>query len=67
MKKMVTEYYITYKESLDDFITESKKEAEQEFKNTNKQEIQQYFRKDWILADGEYQEDYVEVYFSSWE
>ncbi len=67
MKKTVTEYYITYKEGLDEFITENKKEADREFENTNKEEIQQYFRKDWVLVDGEYQEDFVELYFSSWD
>lgn len=63
MGNRVTEYYITYKDRLDEFITEDKEQADEEFRKTDKGIIDQYFRKDWILVDGEWYEDNVEVYY----
>ena len=62
MKRKITEYQIIFNDG-EEFISENKKEADKEFKQANKNNIHQYFRKDWILVDGDYQEDFVEVYY----
>lgn len=60
--KKVTEYFITFKDG-EEFITEDKAEAEKEFESVDKATVNQYFRKDWVFQDGEYGEEYVEVYY----
>jgi len=62
--KRVKEYQIIFKNG-EEYITESKRDADKEFKQCDKDDIEQYFRKDWILVDREYQEDFVEVYYTN--
>lgn len=54
MKRKITEYQIIFNDG-EEFISENKKEADKKFKQANKNNIHQYFRKDWILVDGDYQ------------
>jgi len=58
----VTEYWITFKNS-GDFITEDKEKAQEKFEKTDKENINQFFRKQWIKGDLDYQEGFVKVYY----
>lgn len=70
-----TEYTIYFKENTKayeqyggEFITEDINEADDVFEE-NKEQVEQYFSKRWILEDWEdnWKEDYVEVFYSNIE
>lgn len=63
MKKAITEYVITYKNNLDEFISENKAETDAEFEAT-KSTVHQYFSKEWVYGNGDYNEGNVEVYYN---
>ena len=61
----ITEYHITYINGshVEDVITEIKEEAEDIFEETKKN-VSQYFRKDYLMVETAYEEDFVEVYYT---
>lgn len=63
MRKL-TEYVIVYKDG-EESISETKQEADDEFKHADKSQIHQYYSKQWYWANGDYQEDEVEVFYSN--
>ena len=63
MRENVVEYVITYKDG-DEFITEDKSEADEEFAQADKSKVSQYFRKEWEYGNGNYNEGDVEVYYN---
>ena len=67
MKKIIGEYYITYKDG-NEFITEDLEEAEKVFGESEKDNVKQYFYKEWEKiwngVEWEFEEGFVEVYFN---
>jgi hypothetical protein len=58
----VTEYVITLKNGRD-FRSTEKSIADNFFEETPNEEIDQYYRKDWVKVDGRMYEDFVKVYY----
>lgn len=61
-ERIIKEYTLVYKNG-EEINTESENEAWEEYNNTDKKEIDQFYRKDWELIEGEYEEVYVEVFY----
>jgi hypothetical protein len=71
-EERITEYTLLFKEGTKlyeqyngEFIAENKEETDDIF-GRNKEQIEQYFSKDWIRnnEDDDWQEDWVEVLYS---
>ena len=62
MSKII-EYVITLKNE-DDVIFDNKADADVYFDSVDKKKVHQYYRKDWIMVDKEYHEDYVDLYYN---
>ena len=64
--EQITEYTITFKDSTqEDFITEDESEAQSEFDELDEALIHQYFAKDYVKINGDWEETDVEVFFSN--
>lgn len=71
MEKNVVEYNIIFKENTElykeydgEFISEDKEETDRIF-NENKEQIEQYFSKEWIFNGSDYIENNVDVFYSA--
>lgn len=71
MEKNVVEYNIIFKENTElykeydgEFISEDKEETDRIF-NENKEQIEQYFSKEWIFNGSDYIENDVDVFYSA--
>lgn len=71
MEKNVVEYNIIFKENTElykeydgEFISEDKEETDRIF-NENKEQIEQYFSKEWIFNGSDYVENDVEIFYSA--
>ena len=71
MEKNVVEYNIIFKEITElykeydgEFISEDKEETDRIF-NENKEQIEQYFSKEWIFNGSDYVENDVEIFYSA--
>lgn len=69
MGKNVIEYNIIFKENTElykeydgEFISEDKEETDRIF-DKNKEQIEQYFSKEWIYDDSDYVEGNVEILY----
>lgn len=62
MRKSISEYSIIYKDG-EELHTEDKDEAFAEFKIVGDSAVHQFYRKDYILVEGDYEEDWVEVIY----
>lgn len=69
MGKSIIEYNIIFKENTElykeydgEFISEDKEETDRIF-DENKEQIEQYFSKEWIYDDSDYVEGNVEILF----
>lgn len=65
----VTEYTIIFKDNTElgnkykgEYITEGKSESDKIFEE-NKEQIDQYYAKDWVFVNNDWQEDSVKVFF----
>lgn len=65
----VTEYTIIFKDNAElgnkykgEYITEDKSESDKIFEE-NKEQIDQYYAKDWVFVNNDWQEDSVKVFF----
>ena len=71
MEKNVVEYNIIFKENTElykeydgEFISEDKEETDRIF-DENKEQIEQYFSKEWIFNGSDYIENNVEIFYSA--
>lgn len=71
MEKNVIEYNIIFKENTElyeeydgEFISENKEETDRIF-DENKEQIEQYFSKEWIYNDSDYVEGNVEILYNA--
>lgn len=71
MGKSIIEYNIIFKENTElykeydgEFISEDKEETDRIF-DENKEQIEQYFSKEWIYDDSDYVESNVDVFYSA--
>ena len=71
MEKNVVEYNIIFKENTElykeydgEFISEDKEETDRIF-DENKEQIEQYFSKEWIYNGNDYVENDVEVFYTA--
>lgn len=71
MGKNVIEYNIIFKENTElykeydgEFISEDKEETDRIF-NENKEQVEQYFSKEWIFNGSDYIENNVDVFYSA--
>lgn len=71
MEKNVVEYNIIFKENTElykeydgEFISEDKEETDRIF-DENKEQIEQYFSKEWIFNGSDYIENNVDVFYSA--
>lgn len=71
MGKNVIEYNIIFKENTElykeydgEFISEDKEETDRIF-DENKEQIEQYFSKEWIYDGSDYIENNVDVFYSA--
>ena len=71
MEKNVIEYNIIFKENTElykeydgEFISEDKEETDRIF-DENKEQIEQYFSKEWIFNGSDYIENNVDVFYSA--
>lgn len=71
MGKNVIEYNIIFKENTElykeydgEFISEDKEETDRIF-DKNKEQIEQYFSKEWIFNGSDYVENDVEIFYSA--
>lgn len=60
----IVEYYITLKNG-DELITEDKQEADETFEMMDKNSIEQYFSKEWILVGREWEEGHVVLFYDA--
>lgn len=72
MEQRITEYILIFKEGTDldkqysgEFISEDKDQTDFIFEN-HEEQVEQYYSKDWVKynEDDEWEEDYVEVFYS---
>ena len=73
MEKSIIEYNIIFKENTElykeydgEFISEDKEETDRIF-NENKEQVEQYFSKEWIYDDSDYVEGNVEILYNAIE
>lgn len=71
MEKNVVEYNIIFKENTElykeydgEFISEDKEETDRIF-DENKEQIEQYFSKEWIFNGSDYVEGNVEILYNA--
>lgn len=71
MGKSIIEYNIIFKENTElykeydgEFISEDKEETDRIF-NENKEQVEQYFSKEWIYDDSDYVEGNVEILYNA--
>lgn len=71
MGKSIIEYNIIFKENTElykeydgEFISEDKEETDRIF-DENKEQIEQYFSKEWIYDDSDYVEGNVEILYNA--
>lgn len=71
MQKSIVEYNIIFKENTElykeydgEFISEDKEETDRIF-DENKEQIEQYFSKEWIYDDSDYVEGNVEILYNA--
>ena len=71
MENNVVEYNIIFKENTElykeydgEFISEDKEETDRIF-DENKEQIEQYFSKEWIFNGSDYIENNVDVFYSA--
>lgn len=71
MEKNVVEYNIIFKENTElykeydgEFISEDKEETDRIF-DENKEQIEQYFSKEWIFNGSDYIENNVDIFYSA--
>lgn len=64
----ITEYTLIFKDNTElgeiysgEYITECKNESDKIFEE-NKEQVDQYYAKDWIFVNGDWQEDFVEIF-----
>lgn len=71
MQKSIVEYNIIFKENTElykeydgEFISEDKEETDRIF-DENKEQIEQYFSKEWIFNGSDYIENNVDIFYSA--
>mgnify|MGYP004495193607 CR=1 FL=1 len=73
MEERITEYILFFKEGTDldkqyngEFISENREETDFIFEN-NKEQIEQYYSKDWVIYGGndDWNEDDVEIFYEN--